>query len=170
MFPAHAGMNRVSPLTLALLPVGVPRTRGAYDADRRHFSVWCVSRGAQALSARQGIVAAYLSHLASSGLKASTIGRRCATIAGRHRQAGIDPSPTAAAGVHAVMKGIRRTLGTAPAKKSPATADVVMKMLAQCSDGLIGHRGNREASRYCPEQRLSRAGFHKNTPIARTSG
>jgi hypothetical protein len=29
----------------------------------------------------QGIVAAYLSHLADAGKKASTIGRRCASIA-----------------------------------------------------------------------------------------
>jgi site-specific recombinase XerD len=115
-------------------------TRAGYAADWKHFSIWCLSRGAQALPAHQGIVAAYLSHLASSGQKASTIGRRCAAIADRHKQAGVDPSPTAAAGVRAVMKGIRRTLGTAPTKKHAATADIVMRMLAQCGDGLIGHR------------------------------
>jgi integrase len=40
----------------------------------------------------------------------------------------------------AVMKGIRRTLGTAPVKKHAATADIVMRMLAQCDDSLIGRR------------------------------
>jgi integrase len=45
---------------------------------------------------------------------------------------------TASAGVRAVMKGIRRTLGGAPTKKHAATADIVMKMLAQCDDSLIG--------------------------------
>ncbi len=38
------------------------------------------------------------------------------------------------------MKGIRRTLGVAPTKKHAATADIVMRMLAQCDDSLIGHR------------------------------
>ena len=42
--------------------------------------------------------------------------------------------------MRAVMKGIRRTLGTAPVKKHAATADIVMKMLAQCDDSLIGRR------------------------------
>jgi site-specific recombinase XerD len=117
-----------------------PATRIAYDADWRHFSVWCLSRGAQALPAHQGIVAAYLSHLASSELKASTIGRRCTAIADRHKQAEIDPSPTAAAGVRAVMKGIRRTLGTTPVKKHAATADIIGKLMARRGDGPIGRR------------------------------
>ena len=38
------------------------------------------------------------------------------------------------------MKGIRRTIGTAPKKKAPATAEIVGKMLATCSDTLIGKR------------------------------
>ena len=81
-----------------------------------------------------------MSHLAGSGLKASSIGRRLAAIADTHKQAGIDPSPTASAGVRAVMKGIRRTIGTAPVKKHTATADIVRRMLAQCGDNLIGKR------------------------------
>src|SRR3546814_6610837 len=51
--------------------------------------------------------------------------------------AGYDPSPTATAGVRAVMKGIRRSIGTAPVKKQAATADIVMRMLAQCGNDLI---------------------------------
>jgi hypothetical protein len=41
----------------------------------------CAARDACPLPAHQGIVAAYLSNLASTGRKASTIGRRCASIA-----------------------------------------------------------------------------------------
>jgi hypothetical protein len=67
----------------------------------------------------QGIVAAYLSHLADAGKKASTIGRRCASIAWHHRQAGIEQAPTASPGVRAVLKGIRRTIGVATTRQPP---------------------------------------------------
>jgi hypothetical protein len=53
-------------------------TREAYASDWRDFAAWCASRAATALPAHQGIVAAYLSSLADSGRKASTIGRRAA--------------------------------------------------------------------------------------------
>jgi hypothetical protein len=66
-------------------------------------------------------VAAYLSHLADTGRKASTIGRKCAAIADRHRQAGIDSLPIASEGVRAVLRGIRRTIGTAKAAKTAAS-------------------------------------------------
>ena len=55
-------------------------TREAYASDWRDFAAWCALRGATALPAHQGIVAAYLSGLADSGRKASTIGRRAAAI------------------------------------------------------------------------------------------
>ena len=80
----------------------------------RDFAAWCVSRGATALPAHQGIVAAYLSSLADSGRKASTIGRRAAAIGYHHKIAGHEP-PTNNEGVKATLRGIRRTIGTARA-------------------------------------------------------
>ena len=56
-------------------------TREAYASDWRDFAGWCASRGATALPAHVGIVAAYLSALAHQGRKASTIGRRAAARA-----------------------------------------------------------------------------------------
>ena len=53
-------------------------TRRAYQSDWVDFAAWCLSRGATPLPAHVGIVAAYLSSLADSGRKASTIGRRAA--------------------------------------------------------------------------------------------
>ena len=47
-------------------------TRKAYASDWRDFAAWCAQRGATALPAHVGIVAAYLSSLASDGRKAST--------------------------------------------------------------------------------------------------
>jgi integrase len=102
--------------------------------------VWCSARGACPLPAHQGLVAAYLSHLADTGRKASTIGRKCAAIADRHRLAGIDPLPTSTEGVRAVLRGIRRTIGTARTTKAAATAAIVRQMLDASGDRLIDAR------------------------------
>ena len=39
-----------------------------------------------------------------------------------------------------MLRGIRRTIGTARAGKAPATADVLMQMVALCPDNMIGRR------------------------------
>jgi integrase len=117
-----------------------PATRVAYESDwRRHFSIFCLSRGVASLPAHQGIVAAYLSSLANSGLKASTIGRRTAAIADRHKRAGFE-TPTSTEGVKATLRGIRRTIGTKRNGKQPIVADMLMKMLKHCPDTLAGKR------------------------------
>ena len=72
--------------------------------------------------------AAYLSSLADSGRKASTIGRRAAAIGYHHnKMAGHEP-PTGSEAVKAVLRGIRRTIGSAKQGKAPATADLIGQM------------------------------------------
>jgi site-specific recombinase XerD len=66
-------------------------TRQAYASDWRDFAAWCASRGATALPAHVGIVAAYLSGLADSGRKSSTIGRGPPRLATHHKMAGHEP-------------------------------------------------------------------------------
>jgi site-specific recombinase XerD len=114
-------------------------TRRAYQSDWRDFAAWGASRGATVLPAHVGIVAAYLSSLAEQGRKASTIGRRAAAIGYHHKIAGHEP-PTNAEGVRAVLRGIRRIIGTHRIGKAPATADVLMKMVVLCPDSMIGKR------------------------------
>ena len=53
--------------------------------------------------------------------------------------AGYEP-PTNQEGVKAVLRGIRRTIGSAKQGKAPATADLIGQMLALCSDDMIGKR------------------------------
>jgi hypothetical protein len=84
------------------------------------------------MPAAAATVARFLSSQADGGLKASTIGRRGAAIGYAHKLAGFEP-PTGAETVKAVVRGIRRTIGAAPVRKAPATADVVTRMLS-CSD------------------------------------
>ena len=114
-------------------------THKAYSSDWADFAALCHARGASPLPAHPGLVAAYLSDLAQAGRKASTIGRRAAAIAHRHKLAGLEP-PTNAEGVRAMLRGIRRTIGTAPDRKSPATADVLTAMLRLCPNTLAGKR------------------------------
>jgi Phage integrase, N-terminal SAM-like domain len=95
-------------------------TKRAYRSDWRAFRAWCDGAKSDPLPASPATVAAYLAHLADSGLKASTIGRKLAAIAYAHRLKGLD-TPTAAEAVHAVLRGIRRRIGVAPVQKVPAT-------------------------------------------------
>ena len=115
-------------------------SRRAYASDWQDFAAWCAARGATALPATPAMVCGYISTLAHSGLKASTLGRRIAAIAHVHSQHGHKPPPTADETVRVVMKGIRRTIGTAPDKKTPATHDILGQMLDACPDTLIGKR------------------------------
>ena len=114
-------------------------TRTAYRSDFRIFTIWCLARGLEVMPAGASTVARFLSSQADGGLKASTIGRRAAAIAYAHKLAGFEP-PTGAETVKAVTRGIRRAIGAAPVRKSPATADVVTQMLRHCPDTLTGLR------------------------------
>lgn len=115
-------------------------TRRAYRSDFAHFSTWCVSNDRAPLPSSAETAAAYLAHLADSGLKASTITRRCAAITYAHRLAGAEP-PTTAEPVKAVLRGIRRRIGVAVERKAPATARALTMMLKRIPpDTLAGKR------------------------------
>ncbi len=94
--------------------------------------------GAIALPATPATVAAYLAALADSGLKVSTISRRAAAIAYAHKPAGFEPPINES--VRAVMRGVRRKLGTAQKGKAPATAEIVAKLVKRIPDTLVGKR------------------------------
>ena len=81
-----------------------------------------------ALPAAPDTVAAWLASPAVDVLAVSSIGQRCAGVRFMHRAAGFE-SPTASETVKATMAGIRRRNGTAPARKTPATADLVARLL-----------------------------------------
>jgi site-specific recombinase XerD len=114
-------------------------TRIAYDADWRTFAAWCAERGVAPLPCPPGLLCAYLSSLAAAGLKSSTIGRRASGVGHVHRQYGLEP-PTNSEAVKQVMRGIRRELGTARQAKTPATHDLIGKMMEACPASLIGIR------------------------------
>ena len=86
-------------------------------------------------------MAAFLGAEADRGLRPSTIGRRLAAIRYAHRLAGL-AIPTDDELVRATARGIRRSLGAAPVKKAPATADKVMAM-ATVSHGRLASLRDR---------------------------
>ena len=102
-------------------------TRRAYKTDFAIFQAWCADRGASALPAEPATVAAFLAWEANRQTRPSTIGRRVAAIRYAHKLAGHD-IPTDDERVRATMRGIRRAVGSAPTKKTPATSDRIMAM------------------------------------------
>jgi integrase len=69
-----------------------PNTERAYRSDWADFSAWCAARDLCALPSTPADVTAYVADLATKW-RATTVRRRLAAIAARHRAAGL-PSPT----------------------------------------------------------------------------
>jgi integrase len=90
------------------------------------------------LPAAPEVVASYIADCAGR-LKVGSIQRRMNAIAEAHKAVGVD-SPTHHAMVANTMKGIRRTLGTAPAQKSPTLTDDIRAMVDATDAGIIGVR------------------------------
>jgi site-specific recombinase XerD len=110
-------------------------TRRAYKSDFAIFRAWCCERAASPLPASAETVAAFLASEARRRVKPSTLGRRAASIRYAHKLAG-HPTPTDDERVRATLRGIRRTAGTAPSKKAPATADRLVAMAAIGDGGI----------------------------------
>ena len=116
-----------------------PATKRAYKADWLDFSAFCARHGVAPLPVSPEFLIFYLSQLATEGRKVATIQRRASAIAQAHRLAGFD-SPTESEPVRQVLRGIRRTKGTAPVQKAPAKTGTLLRMLATCPDNLLGAR------------------------------
>jgi integrase len=135
LLPARAG----DPVEKYARAEKASATIRAYTADAVVFDTWCAARGRSAFPASPDDVAAFLADQAESGLRPSTVARRCAAIAYAHLARDL-PNPTQGALVGRVMRGIRNSLGTAPRQKAPATAEIVSAMLSHCPDTLSGKR------------------------------
>jgi site-specific recombinase XerC len=116
-----------------------PSTRHAYRSDFALFRAWCAGKGVASLPASPETVAAFLAHEAERGSAASTITRRCAAIRYAHRLADLEP-PTNSEKVRATLRGIRRTVGAAPARKAPVLAETARAMALAAPAGLKGTR------------------------------
>jgi hypothetical protein len=104
-------------------------------ADFALFRTWCMTKRVLAIPAAPETVSAFLAAEANRGVKPSTIGRRLAAIRYAHKLTGHEP-PTSSEAVKATLRGIRRTAGSAPVRKAPATADKVAAMVAKAGTDL----------------------------------
>ncbi|WP_420105120.1 site-specific integrase [Herbaspirillum huttiense] len=113
-------------------------TRRAYDRDWRHFTAWCAVHGAVPLPASPQVVGLYLTHCAER-LAVATLSRRLAAISTAHRLHGhrLDTRHPA---IHDVLRGIRRTKGTAQRQVTAATTPLLRAMLSTCDNSLTGTR------------------------------
>lgn len=144
LISSQPGIEAVSDLSDAALDYGraalSSNTMRAYRSDWQDFQGWCADRGRSHLPANAATVANYASSLADAGKKVPTIARKLAAVRFFHRGAGME-NPTDNAGVAAILKGIRRTVGTASRQKAPATVDVIHVLLARIdTDTLQGKR------------------------------
>ncbi len=114
-------------------------TRRSYACDFYMFAAWCECSGFKSLPANPATVAAYFSAMADAGRKPSTIDRAKAAIKMAHETAGA-VDPTNHKSVKLTLKGIRRAIGTAKAKKSPVLATDIRAMVESLPSGLIGNR------------------------------
>ncbi len=113
-----------------------PATLRAYDADWRHFTAWCASRGHAPLPALPTVVAAYLAVHArgaagAAKLKTSTLQRRMAAI-GAYHDASYHPNPCRSPEVQATWRGIRRQLGWSKDRAAPAVTVVLRQLVETC--------------------------------------
>jgi site-specific recombinase XerD len=116
-------------------------TREKYVRDFAAFEVWCASMGFEALPARPGTIALYLTELVGRGRKPSTLDRKLAAIAHAHRAKGL--AWTRDPGVSAVRSGIRRDVGVAPEQKSPVVVEELAMLLGVLGGGKLAELRDR---------------------------
>lgn len=117
-------------------------TRTAYRKALRSFTTWCGETGLDPLPAAASTVGLYLTHLATTGRKVSTMEQALAAVAYAHRQLG-HGFDTKHPDIANVLAGIKRQLGTAPMGKAPLVVDDIRAMLGTISGG-AGAAGLRD--------------------------
>jgi len=110
----------------------------SYKSDWKDFVAYCQERNVSCLSADVSTIANYVADMAETK-KVSTIVRRLSSISQAHQAAGSE-SPTFAFGVKAVVKGIKKTKGTMPNKKTAAVIEDIRAMINTLGGKLIDIR------------------------------
>jgi site-specific recombinase XerD len=114
-------------------------TLRGYRSDWAHFTGWCGAVGLIPLPALAETVAAYITTVADSGLKAGSIQRRISAIAAHHSAHGYD-SPTGKAAVTLTLAGIRRKIGTHQEGKAPVLTADIAAMVSRIPETTTGKR------------------------------
>jgi site-specific recombinase XerD len=131
--PATTDMDLVRDLVNESL---APATRRAYGAALRAFASWCEEQGVDVLPATPETVAAFLAAEVAAGRKVATLEQRVAAIRWAHEAAQLE-TPTASKLVRSTLQGIRRKVGSAPARKTPVTVERLAAMVAHVDGSTI---------------------------------
>ena len=105
-------------------------TKKAYASDWTQFKLWCEGQALCPLPASVPTLIAYLTDLAETGNKVSTIRRRVSSISHHHQAVFADLDPTKTEEIKTLVKGIRRQLGAAMRKAPPLLSSTIKTMLA----------------------------------------
>lgn len=105
-------------------------TRKAYRTDWRDFESWCSTHQLPSLPSTPETVSLYIAECVSRSLAPATIARRLSAISKAHQAAGFVNSPASTKHfvVGEVLKGARRTLGTAQKGKDPLLLNDVRRL------------------------------------------
>lgn len=118
-----------------------PNTLLAYQKDWEHFQQFCTSLSTESLPAELPTILAYLSNLADSGFKVSTIQRRLSAISKWQEVHGYE-RPNQHPLVKRLLKSIKRRLGTASKQSKAALTLHIQKCLS--SIDITSKRGLRD--------------------------
>ncbi|MHB0934917.1 MAG: site-specific integrase [Armatimonadota bacterium] len=115
-------------------------TQRAYQQDWRQFVAWLNARGCREdLPIAPEIIAAWITELADSGSRPSTISRKVAAVGFAHRLAEVE-NTTARPLVTETMKGIRRRLKVRARQVRPLTVEDMRTMVSLQPATLAGVR------------------------------
>lgn len=114
-------------------------TMRAYISDFLLFIAWCEHYNVTYLPAEPTTIASYISYMAESGRKVSTIQRKISAISQAHQKENLE-SPTYNHIVRSTMQGIRRTLGAKQTEKRPISIKNLQRVSTIINNDLTGYR------------------------------
>jgi integrase len=117
-----------------------PATRRSYAADIREYRAFSARIGQPFFASGGEVLALYIADLARRGKKPATIVRRVAAIATEYHAGGHRETPASSFLVKEVLRGVKRTLGTAQERKNPLLLGDVERIVTACPARLLGLR------------------------------
>lgn len=114
-------------------------TKKAYKKDCELFASWAKSEKLAYLPAKPETIALYITYLDGLGRAPATITRVLTAISQAHKLLN-HPSPTINPQITEVLKGIKRTRGTAQRQARPLLAAELRKIIKACAPDVLGTR------------------------------
>ncbi len=113
-------------------------TQRVYESAWNEFARFCSNRQ-EPFPASSATIVDYLTWLAESGKRVSTIETKLSAIAFAHRARGGE-NPTRSESMRMLIQGIRRKLDCAVRQKSPITREELRRMVGTLPENLTGKR------------------------------